>query len=52
MYEFTVEPQEILGMPETLFILVDNSGHGRRVITADANPGICLRDRVSAIPAT
>ncbi|WP_043726198.1 hypothetical protein [Kutzneria sp. 744] len=51
VYEFTVEPQEILGMPETLFILVDNSGHGRRVITADANPGICLRDRVSAIPA-
>ncbi len=51
VYEFTVEPAEILGMPETLFILVDNSGHGRRVITADANPGICLRDRVSAIPA-
>ncbi|GAA3431721.1 hypothetical protein [Kutzneria kofuensis] len=52
VYEFTVEPAEIMGMPETLFILVDNSGHGRRVITADANPGICLRDRVSAIPAS
>ncbi|NBH03703.1 hypothetical protein, partial [Amycolatopsis sp. SID8362] len=51
VYEFTVEPAEILGMPETLFILVDNSGRGRRVLTADANPGICLRDRVSATPA-
>ena len=52
VYEFTVEPLEILGMPETAFILVDNSGQGRRVVMADANPGICLRDRVSAIPAS
>lgn len=52
VYEFTVEPLEILGMPETAFILVDNSGQGRRVVMADANPGICLRERVSAIPAS
>jgi hypothetical protein len=52
VYEFTVEPLEILGMPETAFILVDNSGQGRRVVMADANPGICLRDRISAIPAS
>jgi len=51
VYEFIVDPQEILGMPETSFILVDNSGHGRRMVLADANPGICLLDRVSAIPA-
>jgi hypothetical protein len=51
VYEFAVEPTEIMGMPETSFILVDNSGRGRRVVMADANPGICLRDRVSAIPA-
>lgn len=47
VYEFVVEPQEILGMPETSFILVDNTGQGRRVIMVDGNPGICLLDRVS-----
>lgn len=52
VYEFTVEPLEILGMPETAFILVDNSGQGRRVVMADANPGICLRDRVSSMQAS
>ncbi|MDT5026459.1 MAG: hypothetical protein QOE61_2885 [Micromonosporaceae bacterium] len=50
VYEFTVDPQEILGMPETSFILVDNSGHGRRVLMADSNPGICLLPRVSLTP--
>lgn len=52
VYEFAVDPQQILGMPETAFILVDNSGHGRRVVMADSNPGICLLDRVSPTPLT
>lgn len=47
VYEFVVEPGEILNMPETAFLLVDNSDQGRRVMMADANPGICLLDRVS-----
>lgn len=47
VYEFIVEPQEIMGMPETAFILVDNSGIGRGVTMADANPGICLLERVA-----
>ena len=50
VYEFTVDPQEILSMPETAFILVDNSSHGRRVVLADSNPGISLLDRVSPHP--
>jgi len=51
VYEFIVDPQEILGMPETAFILVDNSGQSRRVAMADANPGISLLDRVAVGPA-
>ena len=51
VYEFTVDPQQILGMPETAFILVDNTAHPRRVVIADSNPGICLLDRVSLTPA-
>jgi hypothetical protein len=51
VYEFTVDPQEILGMPETAFIMVDNSAQGRQVVMADSNPGICLLDRVSPAPA-
>jgi hypothetical protein len=47
VHEFIVDPQEILAMPETAFILVDNSGHGRRVAMADANPGISLLPRVA-----
>lgn len=50
VYEFLVEPQEILGMPETAFLLVDNSGHGRQVVLADANPGISLLPRVATLP--
>ncbi|WP_203924560.1 hypothetical protein [Rugosimonospora africana] len=50
VYEFEVEPREIMGMPETAFILVDNSSAGRRVVMADANPGICLLDRVASTP--
>lgn len=51
VYEFTVDPQQILGMPETAFILVDNTGNGRRVIMADCYPGICLLDRVAITPS-
>jgi hypothetical protein len=50
VYEFIVDPQEILGMPETAFILVDNSGKGRRVAMTDGNPGISTLDRVSTRP--
>ncbi|BCJ74517.1 hypothetical protein CS0771_40610 [Catellatospora sp. IY07-71] len=50
VYEFTVDPQEVLNLPETAFFLVDNSGHGRQVVLADSNPGICLLDRVSLAP--
>lgn len=50
VYEFVVEPHEILGMPETAFILVDNTSHGRRVTMVDGNPGICLLDRVAREP--
>ena len=38
-------------MDETEFILVDNSGRGRQVLMANCYPGICLMDRVSAVPA-
>jgi hypothetical protein len=51
VHEFMIDPQQILGLPETAFFLVDNSGQGRRVTLADGNPGICLLDRISAIPA-
>lgn len=51
VYEFKVEPEQLLGMPETAFLFVDNSGQGRRVVLADCNPGLCQMDRVSAIPA-
>jgi len=51
VYEFVVDPQEILGMPETAFILVDNTGQGRRVTMVDGNPGISLLPRVSRTPA-
>jgi len=51
VYEFTVEPSELLGMPETSFLLVYNSGDGRRVLMADANPAICLSPRLSETPA-
>ncbi|MBF9130315.1 hypothetical protein I0C86_15320 [Plantactinospora sp. S1510] len=51
VYEFKIDPEQLLGMPETAFVLVDNSGQGRRVILADCNPGLCQLDRVSAVPA-
>ncbi|HEX7659778.1 MAG TPA: hypothetical protein VF444_09875 [Pseudonocardiaceae bacterium] len=52
VYEFRVEPDQLLGMPETAFFLVDNTGQGRRVVLADCNPGLCQVDRVSSIPAS
>jgi hypothetical protein len=51
VYEFKIEPGELLGMPETAFVLVDNSGQGRRVVAADCNPGLCQLDRIAAAPA-
>jgi hypothetical protein len=50
VYEFKVEPEQLLGMPETSFLLVDNTGQGRRVVLADCNPGLCRADRVSPVP--
>ncbi|MCK9895073.1 hypothetical protein [Frankia sp. AgB32] len=50
VYEFVVEPREILTMPQSAFILIDNSTHGRRMIMADSNPGIALLDRVATAP--
>jgi hypothetical protein len=51
VYEFITEPQAILGMDTTEFILVDNSGNGRRVVMANCYPEICLSDRLSRTPA-
>jgi hypothetical protein len=51
VYEFITEPQSILGMAATDFILVDNSGKGRQVLMANCYPGICVMDRVSSVPA-
>lgn len=52
VYEFKVEPEQLLGMPETSFLLVDNTGgQGRRVILADCNPGLCQLDLAAANPA-
>jgi hypothetical protein len=47
VYEFTIEPTELMGMPETAFLLVDSSGPERQVVMADANPGICLDSRAA-----
>ncbi|MGA6164619.1 hypothetical protein [Amycolatopsis magusensis] len=51
VYEFITDTQAILGMDPTEFILVDNSGRGRRVVLANCHPEICLFDRVSGTPA-
>jgi hypothetical protein len=50
VYEFVVEPRALMGMPDTAFLLVDSTGPSRRVDLADADPEICLRDRVSLTP--
>ncbi|GGK10420.1 hypothetical protein GCM10010123_45490 [Pilimelia anulata] len=42
VHEFTVDPERILGLPETAFILVDNAPSGRQVVLADCNPGLAL----------
>lgn len=48
VHEFRIEPEQLLGMPETAFVLVDNTGQGRRVALADCNPGLCQLDH--AVP--
>jgi hypothetical protein len=50
VYEFITEPQAILGMDATEFILVDSSGGGRQVVMANCYPAICLSERVSSTP--
>ena len=50
VHEFTVDPQQILGLAETVFFLVDNSGPTRRVVAVDSRPEICLLDRVARTP--
>jgi hypothetical protein len=51
VHEFRIEPEQLLGMPETAFVLVDNTGQGRRVALADCNPGLCQLDHAAAVPA-
>jgi hypothetical protein len=51
VHEFRIEPEQLLGMPETAFVLVDNTGQGRRVALADCNPGLCQLDHTSAVPS-
>jgi hypothetical protein len=50
VHEFTMDPQEVLSLPETAFVLVDNTGPNRRVVLADCNPGLCRHPRLSAEP--
>jgi hypothetical protein len=40
----------VLSLPETAFVLVDNTGPNRRVVLADCNPGLCRHPRLSAEP--
>lgn len=49
-YEYVVEPTTFQSLPPTAFVLVENHGGGRRVVSGDCNPGIALLDRVSAEP--
>ncbi|ASW54943.1 hypothetical protein CIK06_13225 [Plantactinospora sp. KBS50] len=51
VYEFITEPQAILAMDTTEFILVDSSTGGRQVVMANCYPPICLSDRVSSTVA-
>jgi len=50
VYEFTVEPTQIQGMPPTAFIFVEAAGGQRRVIAGDGNPAVSLLDRVADRP--
>ncbi|MFT4135608.1 MAG: hypothetical protein QM622_00015 [Microbacterium sp.] len=50
VYEFLVEPNTLMAMADTVFLLVDGSGGRRRVSLADADPEIAVRDRVSTVP--
>ncbi len=49
-YEYTVEPTTFQSLPATAFVWVEASGHGRRVVAGDCNPGIALLDRVAHYP--
>ncbi|WP_189213700.1 hypothetical protein [Actinokineospora fastidiosa] len=50
VYEFTVEPTQIQGLPVTAYILIETSDHGRRVVMGDCNPGISLLPNVAPTP--
>jgi hypothetical protein len=50
LYEFTVEPTQIQGLPPTAFIMVDTGPDGRRVLMGDCNPGITLLPQVANGP--
>ena len=50
VYEFIVEPTVIQALPPTAFILVEVASSGRRVVSADCNPGIVLLDKVAPEP--
>lgn len=49
VYEFLVEPNALMDMPDTAFLLVDSTGSRRRVHLADADPTIAVRARVSPV---
>ncbi|OLF10214.1 hypothetical protein BLA60_17395 [Actinophytocola xinjiangensis] len=50
VYEFTIEPTEIQGLPATSYILVETGSGGRRVVAGDCNPGIVLLEQVATTP--
>ncbi|GLZ37963.1 hypothetical protein [Actinokineospora sp. NBRC 105648] len=50
VYEYTVEPTRVQGLPPTAFILVETGPDGRRVTMGDCDPGIPLRPRVAITP--
>ncbi|MFJ3927520.1 hypothetical protein [Streptomyces sp. NPDC090022] len=52
VYEFTVEPVHLQGLPVTGLVLVESGPLGRRVSFGDCNPGIAFLPRLSARPRT
>jgi hypothetical protein len=50
VYEFSIEPTQLQGLPPTAYILVEPGPSGRRVVVGDCNPGISLLNRVSHTP--
>jgi hypothetical protein len=51
VYEFTVEPTQIQGMPLTAFMFIEAAEGQRRVIAGDCNPALSMLDRVAGRPA-